>query len=63
MKKILTSVLSVMMAVALLCSAFVIPTSAAANTITYAWAGPNAYDAGFAQGTITVSVDSSSGGT
>ena len=36
--------------------------SAAGNSITYNWQGRNAYDAGFAQGTITVNADSSSGG-
>lgn len=57
MKKKLTSVLSLLMIIALLSCCLWIPAMAATNSIIYSWAGMNAYDAGFAQGTITVNAD------
>lgn len=63
MKRKLTAVLALWMAVVLVSFGFTVSVNAASNTITYTWQGTHAYDAGFAQGTITVSVDASSGGT
>ena len=63
MKKRLTCVLATVLALVMLIGALPMAVSAASNTITYTWQGPHAYDAGFAQGTINVSVDGSSGGT
>lgn len=63
MKKRLTSLLALIIAVSLLCGGLTLSACAASNTITYNWQGLHAYDAGFAQGNIVVSVDGSSGGT
>lgn len=63
MKRKLTIILAVLMALVMVCGALPLTASAASNAITYTWQGPHAYDAGFAQGTITASVDGSSGGT
>lgn len=63
MKRRITSVLAGLMAIIMVCCVLPLTATAAANSITYSWQGTHAYDAGFAQGTITVSVDASSGGT
>ncbi|WP_407383955.1 starch-binding protein [Ruminococcus sp.] len=63
MKRVITPVLAVLLAIILLCCAVPFAANAASNAITYTWQGTHAYDAGFAQGTITVSADASSGGT
>ncbi len=55
--------LSALLVAIILCSACALAATAAGSTITYTWQGRNAYDRGFAQGMITVSADSSSGGT
>ena len=62
MRKKLTVILSLVMTLAILFCGLSFSAGAASNTITYNWQGRNAYDAGFAQGVITLSVDSSSGG-
>ncbi|MEE3492953.1 starch-binding protein [Ruminococcus sp.] len=63
MKRKITTVLAVLMAIIMACGVLPLTAAAATNTITYTWQGTHAYDAGFAQGTIKVTVDGSSGGT
>ena len=64
MKRRLTSILALLTAVMLIVCCLTLTTAcAASSTLTYTWQGLHAYDAGFAQGTITVSADGSSGGT
>lgn len=63
MKRRLTCVLAAVLALVMLIGVLPMAASAASNSITYSWQGSHAYDAGFAQGTINVSVDGSSGGT
>lgn len=62
MKRKLTTIPAVLMTVVMLCGIIPLTANAASNSITYTWQGLHAYDAGFAQGTITVSADGSSGG-
>ena len=63
MKRKLTAVLALLMAVVLVSFGFTVSVNAATNAITYDWKGLHAYDAGFAQGNIILNVDASSGGT
>ena len=63
MKRKITAALAVLMVIIMVCCALPLSATAAANSITYTWQGAHAYDAGFAQGTIKISVDGSSGGT
>ncbi len=63
MKRKITTILAVLMAIIMVCGVLPLTAAAATNSITYTWQGTHAYDAGFAQGTIKVTVDGSSGGT
>jgi hypothetical protein len=60
MKKKITAVLALIMAILLVCSLFVITTAAAGVSIAYTFTGDNAADAGFAEGTIALSGGSGS---
>ncbi len=60
MKKRIIVILSVLLTMALVCSAFVISTTAATPTINYNFSGSNSGTKGFAEGTITLSGGSGS---
>ena len=63
MKKKIAVMMCAVLLILMICSAYVPVTSAGSAAITYAFSGSNESDAGFAQGTITVSAGASDGGT